>query len=321
METRRLGNTDIEITPLIFGTWQAGKSGWVGVEDQAVIDAMQAALDAGITTFDTAEVYGNGYSEELVGKALGDRRDQMILATKVFANHLKADQVIEACENSLQRLQTDVIDLYQIHWPSGAFNSEIVPIGETMGALNQLKEQGKIRAIGVSNFDQAQLEEAMTYGRIDSLQPPYSLFWRGVETELRPYCIENNLTILAYSSLAQGLLTGKFGPDHQFPKEDVRSKNKLFQPPLYDKAQAALAKLKPIADRYHTTLGNLSLAWLTAQPQTTAIVGARNVDQAKENALAAAVSLSADDLAEIDAISRTVNDHVPSDPVMWNFGG
>jgi myo-inositol catabolism protein IolS len=321
METRRLGNTDIEITPLIFGTWQAGKSGWVGVEDQAVIDAMQAALDAGITTFDTAEVYGNGYSEELVGKALGDRRDQMILATKVFANHLKADQVIEACENSLRRMQTDVIDLYQIHWPSGAFNSEIVPIGETMGALNQLKEQGKIRAIGVSNFDQAQLEEAMTYGRIDSLQPPYSLFWRGVETELRPYCIENNLTILAYSSLAQGLLTGKFGPDHQFPKEDVRSKNKLFQPPLYDKAQAALAKLKPIADRYHTTLGNLSLAWLTAQPQTTAIVGARNVDQAKENALAAAVSLSADDLAEIDAISRTVNDHVPSDPVMWNFGG
>ncbi|MBE9157721.1 aldo/keto reductase [Nodosilinea sp. LEGE 06152] len=320
METRRLGNTDIEITPLIFGTWQAGKSGWVDIEDQAVIDAMQAALDAGITTFDTAEVYGKGYSEELVGKALSDRRDRVVLATKVFANHLKHDQVIESCENSLRRMQTEVIDLYQIHWPAGAFNSDVVPIGETMGALNQLKEQGKIRAIGVSNFSRSQLEEAMTHGRIDSLQPPYSLFWRGVETELVPYCAENRLTVLAYSSLAQGLLTGKFGPDQQFPKEDVRSKNKLFQPPLYDKAQAALDRLRPIADRHHTTLGNLALAWLIAQPQTTAIVGARNASQAKENAQATAVSLSADDLAEIDAISRTVTEHLPSDPVMWNFG-
>lgn len=320
MKTRKLGNTDIEITPLIFGTWQAGKSGWVGIEDQDVIDAMQAALEAGITTFDTAEVYGKGYSEELVGKALGDRRDQVVLATKVFANHLKADQVIEACEQSLHRMQTDVIDLYQIHWPSGAFKSEVVPIGETMGALNQLKEQGKIRAIGVSNFSRSQIEEATQYGRIDSLQPPYSLFWRGVETELLPYCVENNLTILSYSSLAQGLLTGKFGPDHQFPKEDIRSKNKLFQPPLYDKAQAALEKLRPIAERYNTTLGNLALAWLIAQPQTTAIVGARNTEQAVENAKAAAISLSADDLAAIDGISRTVTDHLPTDPVMWAFG-
>ncbi|MGB3136172.1 MAG: aldo/keto reductase [Nodosilinea sp.] len=320
METRKLGKTDIEITPLIFGTWQAGKKGWVGVEDDAVIRAMQAALDAGITTFDTAEVYGDGYSEELVGKALGDRREQVILATKVFANHLKADQVVEACENSLKRMQTDVIDLYQIHWPSGAFKSDVVPLGETMGALNQLKGQGKIRAIGVSNFSRSQLEEAMTYGRIDSLQPPYSLFWRGVEAELQPYCVENNLTILAYSSLAQGLLTGKFGPDHQFPAEDVRSKNKLFQPPLYDKAQAALQQLRPIADRHHTTLGNLALAWLMAQPQTTAIVGARNAEQANENAESATLSLSVDDLAEIDAVSRTVTDHLPADPVMWAFG-
>ena len=320
METRKLGNTEIEITPLIFGTWQAGKTGWLGVEDEAIIHAMQAALEAGITTFDTAEVYGDGYSEELVGKALGDKRDQVILATKVFANHLKADQVIEACEKSLRRMQTDVIDLYQIHWPSGAFKSEVVPIGETMGALNQLKDQGKIRAIGVSNFSQAQIEEAMTYGRIDSLQPPYSLFWRGVEKELLPYCVDHNLTILSYSSLAQGLLTGKFGPDHEFPKDDIRSKNKLFQPPLYEKAQAALDQLKPIAEAHHTTLGNLALAWLIAQPQTTAIVGARNVEQALENAKAAAVTLSPDDLAAIDRISRTVTDHLPTDPVMWAVG-
>jgi myo-inositol catabolism protein IolS len=321
MQTRKLGNTEIEITPLIFGTWQAGKKGWVGVEDQAVIEAMQAALAAGVTTFDTAEVYGDGYSEELVGQALGGMRDRVILATKVFANHLKADQVIEACEGSLRRLQTDVIDLYQIHWPSGAFNSEIVPIGETMEALNQLKAQGKIRAIGVSNFSKTQLQEAMQYGRIDSLQPPYSLFWRGVEAELQPYCVEHNITILAYSALAQGLLTGKFGPDHQFPKGDVRSSNKLFQPPLYEKAQAALAQLKPIADRHHTTLGNLALAWLMAQPQTTAIVGARNREQAQENAKAVEVKLSAEDLAAIDAIGRTVTDHLDDNPVMWTFGG
>ncbi|NMF84413.1 aldo/keto reductase [Nodosilinea sp. P-1105] len=319
METRTLGNTDIEITPLIFGTWQAGKKGWVGIEDQAVIEAMQAAFKAGITTFDTAEVYGDGYSEELVGKALAGVRDRVILATKVFANHLKADQVIEACEGSLGRLQTEVIDLYQIHWPSGSFKSEIVPIGETMEALNQLKQQGKIRAIGVSNFSKTQLQEAMQYGRIDSLQPPYSLFWRGVEAELQPYCVEHNITILAYSALGQGLLTGKFGPHHQFPKDDIRSKNKLFQPPLYAKAQAALAQLKPIADRHHTTLGNLALAWLMAQPQTTAIVGARNGEQAQENARAVEVTLSAADLAEIDAISRTVTDHLDDNPVMWTF--
>ncbi|NJL49776.1 MAG: aldo/keto reductase [Leptolyngbyaceae cyanobacterium SM2_5_2] len=320
MQTRLLGNTNIAITPIIFGTWQAGKKGWVGIDDDTVIEAMRAALDAGITTFDTAEIYGDGYSEELVGKALGGVRDRIVLATKVFPNHLKAEQVLEACENSLRRLQTDVIDLYQIHWPAGAFKSGVVPIGETMGALNQLKEQGKIRAIGVSNFSRSQLEDAAQYGRIDSLQPPYSLFWRGVEADLLPYCVATNLIVLAYASLAQGLLTGKFDPNHQFPPEDIRSKNKLFQTPLYEKAQAALAQLRPIAERYHTSLGNLALAWLIAQPQTTAIVGARNAEQARENAKAADIQLSLDDLQGMDTISRTVTDAVDTNPVMWNFG-
>lgn len=320
METRKLGNTDIAITPIIFGTWQAGKKGWVNVEDEAVIEAMRAALEAGITTFDTAEIYGDGYSEELVGRALGAVRDRVVLATKVFPNHLKAQQVIEACENSLRRLQTEVIDLYQIHWPAGSFGSEIVPIGETMAALNQLKEQGKIRAIGVSNFSRSQLEEAAQYGRIDSLQPPYSLFWRGVETDQMPYCIEHSLTIMAYSSLAQGLLTGKFSVGHQFPDADIRSKNKLFQPPLFDTALAALDELRPIAERHHTTLGNIALAWLIAQPQTTAIVGARNPQQARENAKAVAVRLSPQELQDIDAIGQVVTQQLDPNPVMWNFG-
>lgn len=317
--TRSLGQSGIEITPIIFGTWQAGKSGWVGIEDEQVIEAMKAAYAAGVTTFDTAEVYGNGYSEELVAKALSDVRDRVVYATKVFANRLKHSQVLEACEKSLQRLKTDYIDLYQIHWPSGAFNSAIVPIEETMGALNELKQQGKIRAIGVSNFSRAQLAEAAEYGQIDSLQPPYSLFWRQIETDTQPYCVEHNIAIIAYSSLAQGLLTGRFAADHQFEEGDIRLKNKLFKGENYQRAQAALTRLRPIADRQGCTLGQLALAWLIAQPQTSAIVGARNPEQATQNAKALNVILSQEELAEIDAIGRSVTDHLDTNPVMWEF--
>ena len=319
MEKRSLGQTDIQITPIIMGTWQAGKKMWVGIEDSETIKAIRAAIDAGITTIDTAEVYGDGHSEQIVAQAVSDVRDQVVYATKVFANHLKFDQVIEACERSLKNLKTDYIDLYQIHWPSGSFNNEIVPIEETMSALNELKQQGKIRAIGVSNFSKAQLEEAAQYGRIDSLQPAYSLFWRVVEQDTVPYCIENNISIIAYSSLAQGLLTGKFEPGHKFDPVDNRAKNKLFQGGNYERAQQALEKLRPIAERHQTSLGNLALAWLIAQPQTNAIVGARNSEQSKENAKAADIQLSTNELKEIDAISRIVTDHLDDNPVMWNW--
>ena len=319
METRRLGTSGVLITPIIMGTWQAGKKMWVGIEDAETTNAIRAAFDAGITTIDTAEVYGDGHSEQIVAQALSDVREEVVYATKVFANHLKYDQVIEACDRSLQNLQTDYIDLYQIHWPSGTFNSAVVPIEETMSALNKLLEQGKIRAIGVSNFSRDQLAEASQYGRIDSIQPPYSLFWRQVEKDTVPYCIENDISILAYSSLAQGLLTGKFAADHKFDAEDNRAKNKLFQGENYQRAQLALTKLRPIADRHQATLGNLALAWLIAQPQTNAIVGARNTDQAVNNALAANIKLSKDELQEIDAIGRTFTEHLDDNPVMWNF--
>lgn len=319
MELRSLGQSDVKITPIIMGTWQAGKKGWVGIEDRQVIDAMRAAFDAGVTTFDTAEIYGDGYSEELVAKALAHVRDRIVLATKVFPNHLKYDQVIQACEDSLKRLQTDYIDLYQIHWPSGAFNSEIVPLEETMQALNKLKSDGKIRAIGVSNFSKEQVAEAAEYGQIDSLQPPYSLFWRQVENDAMPYCIDNNISIIAYSSLAQGLLTGKFGPDHQFDENDIRSKNKLFQGKVYQRAQQALDHLRPIAEKYHTSLTCLSLAWLTQQPNTSAIVGARKPQQAVENAQAADIQIADEDLAEMNRISSMVTEQLDPDPVMWKF--
>ncbi|MEE3719487.1 aldo/keto reductase [Tumidithrix elongata RA019] len=319
MNKRSLGNSELLISPIVMGTWQAGKKMWVGIEDSETVKAIRSGFEAGITTVDTAEVYGDGHSEQIVAEALADVRDRVVYATKVFANHLKYDLVLEACERSLKNLKTDYIDLYQIHWPSGTWKSEIVPIEETMSALNKLKQDGKIRAIGVSNFSRAQLEEASQYGRIDSIQPPYSLFWRQVEKDLTPYCVEQNISILAYSSLAQGLLTGKFKADHQFAEGDHRAANKLFKGENLSRATQALEQLKPIADRHQTTLGNLALAWLIAQPQTNAIVGARDAAQAIQNAKAAKIALSAEELQAIDAIGRTVTDRLDDNPVMWNF--
>lgn len=302
-----------------MGTWQAGKKMWAGIDDTETVKAMRAAFDSGITTFDTATVYGDGHSEQIVGKALKDVRHEVVLATKVFANRLKRDQVFESCHQSLRDLGTDHIDLYQIHWPSGSFGGKTVPIEETLGAMNELRHQGKIRAIGVSNFSRDQLAEACQYSEISSLQPPYSLFWRHVEADTLPYCVENNITIMAYSSMAQGFLTGKFGPDHKFAKKDHRSKSKLFKPENYQRIQAALTRLRPIAEENQVSLGQLALAWVISHPGVCAIAGARNAEQATQNAKAADVSLADEDLAEIDTIGRTVTDHLDDNPVMWEF--
>lgn len=317
MQKRRLGTSTVEITPILMGTWQAGKKMWVGIEDDDSIKTIRAAYEAGITTIDTAEVYGTGHSEQIVAEALSDVRDRVEYATKVFANHLKYQQVIEACEGSLKNLKTDYIDLYQIHWPSGSFNSDIVPIEETMSALNHLHEQGKIRAIGVSNFSREQLVEAAQFGRIDSLQPAYSLFWRNVETDAMPYCIENNISIVAYSPLAQGLLTGKFSLGHKFEPEDNRAKNRLFQGENFERAQQALDKLRPIAEKHKCSLAQLALAWLITQPQTNAIAGARYPQQAEDNAKAVEINLAAEEIAEIDNIGRIVTDHFDNTGIMW----
>jgi aryl-alcohol dehydrogenase-like predicted oxidoreductase len=319
MPPRHLGTSNISISPLVMGTWQAGRQMWADIDDNASVRAIRAAIDAGITTIDTASVYGDGHSERMVARAVGADRSRVVIATKVFANEMKFDQVTTACERSLANLATDYIDLYQIHWPSGAFGSDKVPIEETMQALVRLKEQGKIRAIGVSNFSGAQLAEAMQYGEIVSLQPPYSLFWRQVEQDARPLCLERGLTLLAYSPMAQGLLTGKFGPEHRFQKGDHRARNRLFQPDNLKRAQTALAQLQPIAERYDATLGQLALAWVMAQPNTCAIAGARNAEQALQNAAAVDLALAPEDLAAMDRIGRQVTDHLDDDPVMWNW--
>jgi len=318
MRYDKLGDTQITISRIVFGGWQSGKDLWVDVNDDETIAAHRAALDSGITSFDTAEAYGKGHSERVLASALKDRRDEITILTKVAPNNLAAEKVVEACERSLNNLQTDRIDVYQIHWPAGTFRTPVIPIEETMGAMVKLKEEGKIRAIGVSNFSGAQIEEAQQYGRIDSVQPPYSLFWRQVEQDVIPCALAYNMAVLAYSSLAQGLLTGKFGPDHKFAAEDNRSSNKMFRGETYRNAQLALDRLRPIAERNDLTLTQLALGWLTARTNVHAIVGARNAAQAVHNASAGDVSLSQSDLDEIDAIGRTVSDDFRNETCdMW----
>lgn len=319
MELRGLGTSGIEITPIIMGTWQAGKAMWADIDDRETVRAIRAAFDAGITTFDTAESYGKGHSERILGEALAPVRDRVVLATKVASDHLGYDQVFEACRRSLQNLRTDCIDLYQIHWPAGSFKSRTVPIEETMAALNDLKVQGRIRAIGVSNFSRAQLEEACRHGEIVSLQPPYSLFWRHVERDAMPYCREKNITVLAYAPMAQGLLTGKFAKGHRFAKGDHRGRNRLFSREHAERVHRALDELRPIAECRGITLGQLALAWVIAQPGSCAIAGARKAEQVLENAKAAEVRLTPAEMEELDRIGRNVTDNLDSDPVLWNF--
>jgi aryl-alcohol dehydrogenase-like predicted oxidoreductase len=317
MQYRRLGRSQLKVSSIIMGTFQAGKTKWVGIEDAQSRAAIRAAYDAGVTTFDTAEAYGKGHAESILGETLADVRHAVVLATKVSPNRLGFDQVLNACHNSLKRLHTDYIDLYQIHWPSASFGGRAVPIHETMAAMNKLKQQGKIRAIGVSNFSRSQLEDALEFGAVDSLQPPYSLFWRQIEPEIMPSCTDNDVTVLAYSPMAQGLLTGKFGPDHKFEAGDHRSSNKLFQPDIAPRVHRALGRLEPVAADLGLTLAQLSLAWVISHSGTCAIAGARNADQAVMNARAGDISLSVNTITGIEEIGRIVTDHLEDDPVMW----
>lgn len=317
--TIELGRSGIRISRVVMGTWQAGREMWAGIDDRESIKAVRSAVDAGITTFDTAEAYGKGHSERILGRAVEGVRRRVVLATKVFAHNLSYDRVFASCHRSLKNLRTDVIDLYQIHWPAGAHGSRRVPIEETMSALTELKKEGKVRAIGVSNFSKKQLAEAGRYGRIDSLQPPYSLFWRHFETDAQAYCLDNGIAVLAYSPLAQGLLTAKFGPNHHFAAGDHRVQNKLFKGEHFRRVQHALALLLPIAEKKQISMAQLALAWVQAHPLTCAIAGARYAAQIAENAAAMNVSLTADELDRMDTISRLVTDHLDDNPVMWDF--
>ncbi len=316
---RLLGTSTIEISPIVMGAWQAGAQYWVGIDDSESIRALRTAVDHGINAFDTAEEYGDGHSERIVGKALREVRDNVVLMTKVWSSNLHPDSVIEACHRSLKNLQTDRIDLYQIHWPSGCWGSDPVPIEDTMGAMVKLLEQGKIRAIGVSNFTLELLELVNSITHIDALQPAYSLFWRHIDKDIRPFCIDEDITVLAYSPLAQGLLTGRFGPGHRFEPDDPRSDNKLFAPEHAERVHEALAQLREIAEAKGCTMAQLVLAWTITQSHTCAIVGARSAEQVKDNAGAMHIELSPEELDAIDLIGRPVAAPFLDDPMLWTW--
>ncbi len=318
MQYAKVGNSNILASKIILGTWQAGKDMWSGIDDKETTKAIRGSLDLGINFIDTAAVYGSGHSEQVIGSALKEvSRDKYYLATKVFANHLTFADVIKECDKSLKNLATDYIDLYQVHWPSGAFDSDIVPIKETMDALNTLKEQGKILNIGVSNFSRDQIAEAREYGEIISNQPPYSLIWRQYDIDTNPYCRDNNIAILSYSPLAQGILTGKFKKNHKFMPGDHRSSNKFMQPEIFTQVEIVLASLQPYADKYCTSIGNIALNWLISQPNTFAITGARNLAQITDNAKCCDFNLDDAEIAAIDRISKNVTDHMEQVDKMW----
>jgi myo-inositol catabolism protein IolS len=320
MQKRQLGRSGLEVTVITQGCWQAGKAQWSNVNDDDSIKALRAAYDAGVNFFDTAEVYGGGHSEEIVGEALGDVRDKVLIATKLGAWSMAKDKVAPALEASLKRLKTDHVDLYQIHWPSGSWGSDVVPLEDTMEELLKLQEQGKFRALGVSNFDGELIEKTLKLGRIDSLQPPYSLFFRPFEFDgTFKICQENGIGIISYSSIAQGLLTGKFNHENKPGEGDNRAGNVLFQGEHYERALNAVEQLKPIAEKHGATTGQLAIAWVLAQPGiTSAIVGARTPEQVEDNAKAANIQLSPEDLADIERIGRGVTNYLPDQKTnMW----
>lgn len=313
MEYRKLGNTDLEVSVITFGAWAAGGWMWGGNDDREAIEAMRAAYDLGVTSIDTAPIYGQGKSEELVGQAIkGLQRDKVQILTKYgmrwddtkgslafksqdndgkdidIYKYSGRDSVIKECEDSLRRLRTDYIDLYQIHWPDVT-----TPIAETMEAVLRLKEQGKIREAGVSNYDVQQMEEAQQTINIASNQVPFSMVKRDIEKELIPYCIAHHKGILAYSPMERGLLTGKMKPGQHFNEGDHRAGNKFFKDENIRRANEFLEKIKPLAADKGASLGQLVLRWTVNHPGITiALAGARNADQASQNAKAIDIQLS-----------------------------
>jgi aryl-alcohol dehydrogenase-like predicted oxidoreductase len=320
MQYRQLGDSELKTSAIIVGTWAIGGWMWGGTDSGDAIDALKAAVDEGMTTIDTAPVYGFGLSEELVGKALAGRRDKVQLYTKyglrwdreegefyfespdqdgtvrkVYRNARKAS-VIEECEQSLKRLGTDYIDLYQCHW-----RDHTTEIDETMAAMEKLHKDGKIRAAGVSNFTVEEIAAARACFPVASVQPPYSMVRRDIEEDLLPYCRENNVGVIVYSPLQLGLLTGKLTMDRTFPEDDQRSGSPFFKAENRRRVIDFLEDIRPIAEAHSATIAQLVIQWTISRPGVTAaLVGSRNPGQARENAAAADLSLSEDERNRIN---------------------
>ena len=311
MRTRQLGHAGPEISVIGFGAWEAGGEGWgVNPPDEQVIRAIHASIDSGIDWIDTAEIYGDGVSEHLVGRALHDRRDRMMIATKVAprpdgTGH-DPDHVRKACHHSLKRLRTDVIDLYQLHW----LDRGGAALEDTWGAMAALVDEGLVRWIGVSNFGKRTIETCEAIRHVDSLQPNLSLLSPHL-LELTAWCGERGIGVIPYSPLGCGLLAGTVDPDTPLPDDDWRSGQlweseqyeELFAPGKIERSLDVVARLRPIAERAGCSLAQLSLAWLLAKPGVTSpIAGTRSADHIIEDAGAGEIDLDAATVAEIDAL-------------------
>jgi len=321
MEYRILGDSDVKVSAITFGAWAIGGWMWGGADRSDAVKAIRAAYNEGVTSIDTAPIYGMGVSEEIVAEAIsGIPRNKVQLLTKFgmrwdvkegdFVMHSKDNygkeidiyklaskqSVIKECEDCLRRLKTDYLDLFQLHWPDST-----TPIAETMEALATLQKQGKIRAAGVCNYDTSQVKEAEKTISLASDQVSYSMVYRDIEQELVPYAMEQNKAIIAYSPLQRGLLTGKIKPGHKFGEGDTREGNRFYTDESIIKVNKFLDSIRPLAEARNATLGQVVLRWTIDQPGITiALAGARNEEQAVQNARAADVKLSPEDLMFIN---------------------
>lgn len=320
MEFAKLGNTDIKISKLAFGAWAIGGWMWGGADEKDALRAIETSIDLGMTTLDTAPVYGFGKSESLVGKAIKDKRDQVQILTKYglrweskqgkfyfsstdekgrnvdIYKYAAPESVIKECEESLRRLNTDYIDLLQIHW-----HDPITPIELTMEAVLKLKEQGKIRAAGVSNYSAEQMKIAEKVIEIETNQVPYSMVLRDIEKEVVPYCLQTGKGVLAYSPLQRGILTGKITSDYHFNEGDHRPTTPFYKEPNLSRINKFLNEIKPMADENYLTLAQLVLCWTKQQPAINSVLaGARNPSQVKENAKAGEMTLKEVVIREIN---------------------
>ena len=322
MEYRTLGVSDLKISVVIFGAWAAGGWMWGGADRNNAVEAIRASYDSGVTSIDTAPAYGQGASEEIVGEAIkGLPREKLQLLTKYglrwnstkgsfyfkskdnngrdidIHKYAGKESIIKECEDSLRRMGTDYIDLYQIHWPDIT-----TPIAETMEAVAQLIQQGKVKYAGVCNYNVEQVKEAQKTVNLVSNQVAYSMVKRDIEKDIVPYCMKNNVSILAYSPLQRGLLTGKMKPGYVFAPGDHRAELYFFKNENIKRTNALLDKIRPMAAEKKATLSQLVLRWTVEQPGITiALVGARDPAQAIENAKAMEVRLSKE---EIDFINE-----------------
>jgi aryl-alcohol dehydrogenase-like predicted oxidoreductase len=327
MKKVQLGKSDLFVSPIVFGAWAIGGLAWGGSDDDDAMKAMRHSLDLGITSIDTAPIYGLGHSEKIVGdfvKEVG--RDKVEILTKFGLNwktkkgeHLfdvdvsesekqpvrsyaGKDGIIQELEDSLRRLKTDYIDLYQIHRPDAGTEIE-----ETMGVLEDLMKEGKIRAIGVSNHSVSLMKRSEKIVELASSQSPYSMIYRKIEKDIVPHCLIKDIGILAYSPLQRGILTGKITPDYKFRDDDHRPTTKWFKEPNITRTNELLDKIKPIAASHNKTLGQVVLNWTLQRPGISALlVGARNAKQASENAACLDFDLFEEDIRFIDAEMKKV---------------